>query len=284
MIVVKKLIILLIIFSAHIFADGLNINQIYASNPPSNSKPPIYKRVFKSIFSGSKPPTQGKRPITQSRRSKALQPKGWEFGANFGTSNSLTEIGGSKDSSRGFIMDTQFETTSLNLGAFTKYRFNELIVAGLAFNYGHIHGADSLSPPDTPRYNRGFAFENNIYELSFITEVYAPKYWHNTPLDIYAYLGVGGFYHNPILTVPNPETFTYDDFSKYQVAFPIGLGANWTFYKYYKVGIDIGWRKTFTSYLNGFTRPASTGYNSYYFSAIKLTYFLDMRPSPKRFY
>jgi hypothetical protein len=284
MMVVKKLIFLLIIFSVGIFTESGSINQIYASSPPSNSKPPIYKRVFKGIFSRSKPPSQSRKPITQSRRSKAMQPKGWEFGANLGTSNSLTEIGGSNDSRRGFIMDTQFETTSLNAGAFTKYRFNELIVAGLAFNYGHIHGADSLSPPNTSRYNRGFAFENNIYELSFITEVYAPKFWHKSPLDIYGYIGVGGFYHNPILTVPNPESYTPDEFSKFQVAFPIGLGANMTFFRYYKVGIDIGWRKTFTSYLNGFTRPASTGYNSYYFSAIKLSYFLDMRPSPKRFY
>ncbi|MBS4013082.1 MAG: hypothetical protein KGZ97_04900 [Bacteroidetes bacterium] len=279
----KKLAIILVIFLVGIFDNGIGTDIAMASAPPSNSKPPIYKRIIRRVFSGSRPPSQSRKPIKQSRRSKALTPKGWEFGPNIGTSNSLTEIGGSRSDARGFIMDTQFETTSINLGAFAKYRFNYTFVSGLTFNYGHIHGADSLSPPNSSRYNRGFSFQNNIYELAFITEVYAPRIYYSVPLDIYGYLGVGGFYHNPKLTVPNPDTFVYDEFSKYQVVFPIGLGANYTFMKKYRVGIDIGWRKTFTSYLNGFTRPWSEGYNSYYFTAAKFTYFLDMKKKKRKF-
>lgn len=201
--------------------------------------------------------------------------KGWEVGFNLGTSHSLTEIGGSRDVSRGFVFDTQFETTSINFGVFGKYRFNELIAATAGFNYGHIHGADSLSPIESSRYARGFSFENNIYELSVRGEAYTPPLIPFVPLDFFGYIGIAGFYHDPILRVPNPEQYEFEEFNNFAVALPIGLGASYTLLRNYKISLDIGWRKTFTNYLNGFTRPASQGYNSYYFTALKFSYSFD---------
>lgn len=253
-----------------------NIGSFGKLREPSN-------RVKVQPPSRSKPPPQKRKPITQSRRSRAMTPTGWEFGGNIGTSHSLTEIGGSKNDSRGFIMDTQFEATSINIGAFGRYRFDYWLAAEVNFNYASISGADSLSPIGSSRYNRGFYFNNNIYELAAKAIGYAPRINHKIPLDIYAYLGVAGFYHNPSLSVPDPSNYDFEEFSNYQIALPMGLGAYYIFEQQYKLGLEIGWRKTFTDYLNGFTRPASKGYDSYYFTAIRFSYFINKQKRNRYF-
>lgn len=264
-----------IILIAGASLNDANAVQFYGSGSNNNSNFLFIYNRGPQPPSRSKAPPQSRRPLTRSRRSRAMTPSGWEFGGNIGTSHSLTEIGGSKATSRGFIMDTQFEATSLSIGAFGKYRINYWFSAELNFNYANINGADSLSPPNTSRYNRGFSFNNNIFELAAKGIVYAPRIDHKFPLDIYGYLGIAGFYHNPELYVPDPDNYDFEEYSNYQLAFPMGIGAYYTFQKQYKVGIDIGWRKTFTDYLNGFTRTASKGYDSYYFMGFRFSYFIN---------
>ncbi len=274
--------ILVVLLVGTVFKTG-NLSFMFATNAESNSAIPVYGRAkYQPPVSRSKPPPRGRRPVSASRRAQAMAPTGWEVGINIGTAHSLTEIGGSSEVSRGFILDTQFETTSINAGVFARYRVNQLMSINSSFNYGHIHGADSLSPKESSRYHRDFAFSNNIFELAVRCEGYVPDILGNIPLEIYGYLGLGAFYHDPELYVPEPDNFEFEEFSNFEMVFPIGAGINYAIDGMFKIGLDIGWRKTFTNYLNGFTRKASQGYNSYYFTSLKFSYFIDYRPRHHR--
>ena len=219
--------------------------------------------------SRSRPPGGTRRPLQLSRRSMLMQQLGWDAGFNIGTSHSLTDVSGNSVEQRPSFLNTQWQTTSINAGAFARYKFHDMFAARASFNYGRIHGADSLADGRT----RDFYFDNNIFELAVVGEVYVPRGSWNQNFNIYGFLGIGGFYHNPNLTIPEHINIQLDDFNKIQPAIPMGIGAYYALPDNIRIGYEIGWRKLFFDYLDGFTRPASRGNDSYYFSTIKISYF-----------
>ncbi|TVQ83548.1 MAG: hypothetical protein EA393_15170 [Bacteroidetes bacterium] len=220
--------------------------------------------------SRSRPPGGTRRPLTYSRRDLSLMQFGWDFGFNIGTSHSLTDVSGNSTNQSPSFLNTQWSTTSLNAGVFARYRFHPNFAARAAFNYGKIHGADSLAEGRV----RNFYFNNQVYEFAAIGELYIPKTGPAFPLDIYGYLGLAVFFHDPVLTVPDPENFEFDDFSNVQPAIPMGLGISYNLPYNFRVGYEVGWRKTFTDHLDGFTRRWSRGNDSYYFNKVKISYFI----------
>lgn len=237
------------------------------------SKSPVFSS--RSSFqppSQSRPPGGTRRPLRPSRRSLALRDLGWEIGGNIGTSHSLTDVSGTSIDRRPSFLNTQWSTTSINVGGFARYRFHRLFAVKGSLNYGRMHGADSIAGR-----TRGFYFDNNVVELAVNYEVFVPTSSFNFPIDIYGFIGLAAFYHNPNLTVPNPppHDFTEDEYSLFQPAIPMGLGFNYAINRDWKIGYEVGWRKTFFDYLDGFTRPWSRGSDSYYFSTVKVSYFIE---------
>jgi hypothetical protein len=232
--------------------------------------------------SRSRPPGGTRRPLQRSRRSFVVQPRGFDYGVNLGTSHSLTDIGGTQFASRPFIMDTQWSTTSLNAGAFMRYKFSPLFSLTGSLNYGKIGGADSLSGENSSRYQRNFYFTNNIFEFAAKGEFYVPKYYPRSAFDFYGFVGVAVFYHDPDLNTPNPELYETGEFNNLQPAIPMGIGGYYTFPSNWRLGYEIGWRKTFFDFLDGFTRPASQGNDSYYFGKVKVSYFIPERFGSRR--
>ena len=228
--------------------------DIFSFQPPSRSRPPGGTR----------------RPLQLSRRDMVLLRYGWDIGINIGTSHSLTDASGTSVNQRPSFLNTQWNTTSINAGIFGRYKFHEFFAARASFNYGKVHGADSLATGRT----RDFYFSNTIYEFAVLGEVYAPKVYPSFPFEFYGYLGIAGFYNDPDLTVPDPENYQFDDFNNFQPAIPMGLGAYYVISNDFRIGYEIGWRKTFFDYLDGFTRPWSKGNDSYYFSTVKISYFI----------
>jgi hypothetical protein len=232
--------------------------------------------------SRSRPPVRARRPLQRSRRSMVLQPRGIDFGFNLGTSHSLTDIGGTRHASRPFIMDTQWNTTSINAGVFTRYKFDQLISVNASLNYGRIGGADSLSGENSSRFARDYHFTNNIFEFAVTGEFYIPNYFPFRPFEIYGFVGVAMFYHDPILVTP-PGKEENDPFRNFQPAIPMGIGGFYNFPSNWRIGYEIGWRKTFFDYLDGFTRTASQGNDSYFFGKVKVSYFIPERFGMLRF-
>ncbi|MFW6227237.1 MAG: hypothetical protein ACOC31_03950, partial [Bacteroidota bacterium] len=204
---------------------GLLLFMLVPLEGESQSRSPVFSK--RSTFqppSQSRPPGGTRRPLRPSRRALALRSLGWEVGGNLGTAHSLTDVSGTSIDQRPSFLNTQWSTTSMNVGAFARYRFHSLFAVKTSLNYGRVHGADSIAGR-----NRDFYFDNNVVELAVTYEVYIPASSFNFPLDLYGFIGLAGFYHNPNLTItdPAPPDFTWDDYSSYQPAIPMGLGFNY---------------------------------------------------------
>ncbi len=256
-----------VVFSGHA-GDGLFSGNSSFSGVTSFSDAGHLKGGSASLF--SQPP-----PLYPSLYSLLFLRLGYEVGILGGTSHSLTNIGTGLPS----FMGTHWETTDLNAGAFFRYRFDLRWAVTSSFHYARMHAADSLAPEETARFRRDFYFNNEIFELSVTIEHFLPHYSYTSPWDIYGFIGFGVFYHDPQLTVPNPETYEEETFSKIQPAIPMGVGVIYTLNENFRIAFDIGHRKTFTDYIDGFTRPASDYNDAYFMGSLRVSYFF----TPLRF-
>ncbi len=213
------------------------------------------------------------RPIASLREIVLRKQLGLDVGFALGSAHSLSDIGGTRDASRILFFDAQPMATGIHFGAFARYRFSELFALNMGANYGQIGGADSLSPITSSRYVRDYYFQNNIYEVALKTEFYLPKHYLDITIDLYAYAGIIGFYHDSKLTVPNPAIHQPANFSNFQVAIPFGAGFYYSTKGNFRIGFNVGWRKTFTDYLDGESPTPGPNNDSYFFNAINLGYY-----------
>jgi len=209
-----------------------------------------------------------------------------ELGIFIGTTNSLTDIGGKKWKGRAFILDVQLKTTDPAYGIYFSHHVSDNLVAKYCLLYGTISGIDTLTDGKiTSRTKRNFSFNNVLLELSGQLEYHIPKgsgsiSFRSSPLDFiedldyYFFVGIAGLYHDPELYQNGVLKNNMEKFSKYQFVIPMGAGFSIPAGKY-KIGLELGWRKTFTDYLDGFTRPWSKGYDSYIFTLLRIGYSFD---------
>lgn len=266
--------------------------------------------IYPQIFSGSKKSPQTTNFKKKSPSIPRTTPKNWgkkkysnpvqsklkeltrsiEIGASLGGTNSLTDISGNTEESRGFIWDMQVNQSNLCGGIYGRYKFHRFIAVKGGINYYRIRGADSLGSGSTV--DRGNSFTNSIYEFSITGELYRPKPVQlfkrsiDLSFDYYGYTGLSFFYHNPDLTqkqsqeeqnFSNPEYY-----QNFQVGIPLGLGFFATLPSKYRIGIDAAWVKTFTDYLDGFTRAASEGNDSYLYIRLNVGYIISSGRDKRR--
>jgi hypothetical protein len=217
------------------------------------------------------------QPFASLREVMLSKTRGWDLGVAFGTAHSLADIGGTRDASRILFLDAQWPATGIHYGVFARYRFSDVFALNAGLNYGHIGGADSLSPVTSSRFGRGYYFENNLYELALKTELYFPSRYLNIPLQLYAYTGFIILYHDPKLTVTDPDNFEPASFSLVQPVIPFGLGLHYTSKGNFRIGYNIGWRKTFTDYLDALAPAPGPQNDAYFFNAINLGYYWGAR-------
>jgi len=201
----------------------------------------------------------------------------WDFGANIGVANYLGEIGGKEETRRDFLFDMKLNRTQLSVGAFGRYKFSQQMAVNVGFNYGHIKGNDynSLNPA---RVARNLSFSNNIYELTtrmeltlFYDSDVGGRGYYNPDFKLYAFLGAGIARHNPKTTYYGdleefngqnielqPLQTEGEEYSLWQFSLPAGLGLYFTHNKQHRFGWEIGYRTTFTDYLD----DVSTSYAS----------------------
>lgn len=171
----------------------------------------------------------------------------------------------------------RFAATRPNIGLTFTRRFAPRISGRAGLSYGRITGDDTKAANQNDsdakyRYNRNFAFRNDIVELSAIgvfdlienrnTYVRRPDF---VP---YVFAGVAAFYHSPKGLVKDNGTSAgltpgdyielqslntegqTEGYSKTQISIPFGGGVRYKINKDFDIGLEIGWRKTFTDYLD----------------------------------
>ena len=138
------------------------------------------------------------------------------------------------------------------------------------FSWGRLQGDDfsSADPSDDEsgvfRYARNLHFRNDIKELTVvgIVDLFENRgtFLKRPQLIPYAFLGIGLFHHNPKARTPQSEgnewvalkPLNTEDrsYSLIQPVVPLGLGLRYRLNRNFDVAFEIGYRYTFTDYLD----------------------------------
>ncbi|GHA67380.1 DUF6089 family protein [Pontibacter akesuensis] len=180
----------------------------------------------------------------------------------------------------------RFKATRPSVGITYTYRYTPRISARAGFNWGRITGDDALaaSPNEGEnrgRYGRNLSFRNDIKEITVvgIVDLFENRSSFQRRPDFvpYAFLGVGVIHHNPKAYYESgsvgsgandistgwyalqplgtegqyAEGGDYPEpYKRVQVVVPFGLGVRYKIDRYWDLSLEVGWRKTFTDYLD----------------------------------
>lgn len=187
-----------------------------------------------------------------------------DFGINLGAANYLGEIGGNTGSARPFLLDMKFQQTNFAIGGFYRMNFTRNIAAKINFNYARIEGADSLSNEPT-RVGRNLSFRTDLLEFNLTGEYTFFSYndmnrRSKSRVDFASYVtvGVGALFYFPYAQFDNKwyslrplqtegAENAYDELA---IVIPLGIGANFTFNRKVRLGIEFAYRFTNTDYLD----------------------------------
>ncbi len=192
-----------------------------------------------------------------------------DYGFSAGASNYLGEFGGGEGSARAFVADLEFSYTRWTAGAFFRYKISPKIATKASLNYIRLSG-DDVKSGNPARRGRNLNFKNDMFELLVNGEYYLYKVndvgntgRYSTDFNLYIYGGVGLFYSNPKGQNTSGEWVSLKpletegvSYSSFNLAIPVGIGFYYTIERKYRLGLEIGWRTTFTDYID----DASTVY------------------------
>jgi Domain of unknown function (DUF6089) len=175
-----------------------------------------------------------------------------------------------------FSTDISFTNPGFGLSLF--HRFGPRYTLQVQYMYGTLFGSDkeSASPTDLEngifRNKRNLSFKNHIHELSAVAyfDLFENQstYISRVKWTPYVYLGIAGFYHNPQAQAPakdlqgvtlaeagqwvdlQPLKTEGKSYGLLQVAIPFGVGARFRINEVMDLWGDIGFRYTFTDYLD----------------------------------
>jgi hypothetical protein len=173
--------------------------------------------------------------------------------------NTSTYFGDLKD--KGDLFDAK---PSLSLGVM--YYFNPRIAARAEFSWVTMEGDDADSKD---RQNRNLSFFSSNYEFSTTGVINlfpnGQRYYQRPKLNAYGFAGVGLLYFNPKAEL-NGKTYALQPlktegvaYSRFALVIPYGIGGRVSVSPFFSVAVEIGWRKTFTDYLD----DVSTDYLDY---------------------
>lgn len=189
--------------------------------------------------------------------------KYWEVGGLIGVSNYSGELTNS-------IAD--FKHMHLGGGLFVRYNSNKYLTFRVHGNYGTISGDDKNST-ESRNQIRNLHFKSSMLEIGGAVEINLMGYHtrgHERLFSPYIFIGISGFRFNPKARHFDPgrdgewvELRQYqtegqgdpalpnrEEYNLTQVAIPMGLGVKFAVNSNFNIGFEIGFRKTFTDYLD----------------------------------
>jgi len=186
------------------------------------------------------------------------QNSSWEFGIFGGWSNYS-----------GDLQQNQYERDEMQsaYGAFIRHNFNDYIALKAQVLKGSITGSDSDYSSLLIARERNLHFRSDIYEAGLQAEISFMKFGENNTKVAAPYLlaGISVFHFNPQAQfegewydlqpygtegqgmAAHPEKKKYE---LTQFAIPMGVGFNIALGEKARLGFEMGFRKTFTDYLD----------------------------------
>lgn len=158
--------------------------------------------------------------------------------------------------------------TRLGAGVSITRRFYPRISGRFGLMYGRISGDDALAGAGSEearfRQNRNMNFRNDLLEASGVVIVdlieNRNNYLKRPDFVPYVFIGLAGFYNNPkgadangnyVALQPLLVEDQMKTFSNTQFSIPFGGGIRYRINRNFDASLEIGWRKTFTDYLDG---------------------------------
>ncbi len=166
--------------------------------------------------------------------------------------NTSTYYGDLKDDSD--IIDAK---PSLSLGLMTSVSRN-IFIRG-EFSWITLSGRDQESSEEG-KLRRNLSFTSNNYELN-VTGIFnliphRGRFYQRPNYNLYGFVGLGGIYFNPKATLQGekhalqPLKTEGVKYSRFAFVIPFGLGAKTKLTPFLNLGIEAGWRKSFTDYMD----------------------------------
>lgn len=189
----------------------------------------------------------------------------WDVGVHVGGANYLGEMGGKDQPRRDFVWDMKLSQTRWAIGSFARRKINRMLSVNSGILYLRIQGADALTEDYRPRRGRNLNFRNDMIEwyvrpefTIFQDNDLGGRGRYRMDFRLFGYAGVALFYHNPKGQINREGDFyalqplktELVDYSRIGVAVPVGLGFHFTQRRRHRFGFDLGWRTTFTDYLD----------------------------------
>ena len=197
-----------------------------------------------------------------------------DYGFSVGATNYLGEFGGGEDTRKDFVMDMKLNFTRWTVGGFYRYRISNLIALKGSLNYIRLTG-DDASTGNRARRGRNLNFKNDMFELLVNGEIYIYKIndvggtgRYQNDFNLYLFTGVGLFYSNPKGEDANGNWVGLRElktegvsYSAFNFAIPLGVGFYYTINRKYRLGLEVGWRTTFTDYIDDASTVYTTNYD-----------------------
>lgn len=156
------------------------------------------------------------------------------------------------------------KTTNGSIGITGNYELTDHFMLRAGYTYAVLGGADRFSS-DAEARARNLAFETSLHEFSVVAEYYLFSF-DMKKFSPYAFGGLAVYRYNPYAYDVNlnkvflkplstegqglpgyPEKQPY---SLTQIALPFGAGVKYAFTDRLRLGVEIGFRKLFTDYLD----------------------------------
>lgn len=195
-----------------------------------------------------------------------------------GASAFLGDLGGlNKQGTQYSPADLELSLTRPAITIGYRYKITKNINWHSSFNYLLVAGNDNLTQ-DIYRNNRNLNFKSNIFELATRAEfsIFKNKAGHRysirgsssrfrgTTWELMGFIGIGGFYYNPKGLQPGGGYVALrplhtegqglpggpKQYSRFSVSIPVGIAFRYILNKYWCVGAEINYRKTFTDYID----------------------------------
>lgn len=216
---------------------------------------------------------RGRKNFSGNRRNRYR----YEYVFGFGVTNFLGDLGGLNKIGTDYSpVDLEFTLTRPAAMFGWRYRLGEFYAVRGTFAWGIARGDDKLTK-EFFRNNRNLSFKSNLFELSaqfegFIMKsqgghrykIKGAKGFKAKDIQGYGFVGIGAVLFNPKAKYLNGRYYPLQPlgtegqglvsgtkkYSRVTVAIPVGIGGKYAIDRYWSIGFETGWRKTFTDYMD----------------------------------
>jgi len=192
----------------------------------------------------------------------------------------MGELGGANTIGSNGPKDFDFKAVRPSFDFGYRFRISDRWAIKTSLFYGMVYGSDQFTK-ERFRKNRNLNFRSHIIEASsqldffFMSNQEGHRYklkthgYKNIRISPYMFAGIGYFYYNPqakyteningTTSWVNLKDYhtegqtiipTRKEYSNFSFCIPVGVGVTYGWTKYWSVGIEYGYRKTFTDYID----------------------------------